>query len=173
MIDRYSYPFFMIFDVESIGLHGEGFAVAFVVVNAEGQLFDQNVFACQPSDAKGEESDREWVAENVPSIPAKFDCPADVRSEFWLCWQHWRHRGAALVSDCGWPVEGRFLAACIDDSPHRKWEGPYPLLDLATALLIKGIDPLSDRPRLPDELPKHDPLADCRQTARLFIENIR
>ena len=28
---------FMVFDVESIGLHGDGFAVAWVVVNREGE----------------------------------------------------------------------------------------------------------------------------------------
>ena len=31
-------PLYMVFDVESIGLHGEGFAVAWVVVNSAGYI---------------------------------------------------------------------------------------------------------------------------------------
>lgn len=171
--NKFSYPFFMIFDVESIGLHGEGFAVAAMVINREGKEINSFVFACPPERADGEPDDRAWVEENVPSISPTHLNPKDVRNDFWFYWTEWREKGAALVADCGWPVEGRFLARCIDDDPSRKWEGPYPLLDLASLLVAQGIDPLLNRPRLPSELPKHDPLADCRQTDRLFIEALK
>ena len=37
---------FMVFDVESIGLHGDGFAVAWVVVNRSGQRLGEGCMAC-------------------------------------------------------------------------------------------------------------------------------
>lgn len=164
---------FMVFDVESIGLHGEGFAVAYVVVTDQGEELDSAVIACPRSMASGSVDDREWVNDNVPPIPPTVKTPQEVRAAFFSAWTEEKSRGARLVADCGWPVEGRFLTACIDDDPSRKWDGPYPLLDLSAALFSRGVNPLEDRERLPSELPKHDPLADCRQSARLFIEAIR
>jgi hypothetical protein len=71
---------------------------------------------------------------------------------------------------CAWPVEARFLAACVDDNPMtHEWSGPYPLHDLASVLMAAGRDPLAKNERLPGELPEHDPLADARQSARLLL----
>lgn len=170
---RYNYGFYMVFDVESIGLHGEGFAVAFGVFDDNGKVYDKGEFACHPDRAFGHINDRKWVNDNVPMQLATHESPIDVREAFWEKWVEWKGKGAALVADCGWPVEGRFLEKCIDDDAARRWEGPYPLLDLASVLIANGQDPLCDRPRLPDELPKHDPAADVRQTARLFLEGLK
>jgi hypothetical protein len=79
-----------------------------------------------------------------------------------------------LAADCAWPVEARFLAACVDDQPEqRAWEGPYPLIDIASVRLAAGLDPLATVERLPSEMPAHDPLADARQSARLLIEALK
>jgi hypothetical protein len=162
---------YMVFDVESIGLHGEGYAVGYVVVDRAGNELEAARLACSPDAAKGEDTGRAWVAEHTPSIPADFVRPADVRWSFWASWLRWRGQGAVLVADCAWPVEARFLAACVDDVPSgREWEGPYPLHDVATARLCAGLDPLATVERLPSELPIHDPLADARQSARLWLE---
>lgn len=162
---------YMVFDVESVGLHGEGFAVAFVVVTADGDELDRARFACDPNFAQGSSEDRRWIAENIPPIPVTHPTPHHVRDAFWSAWQVLKARGAVLVADCAWPVEARFLAACVDDYPSsHKWGGPYPLHDVATARLAAGLDPLATTDRLPSEEPKHDPLADARQSARLFLE---
>jgi hypothetical protein len=180
--------FFMVFDVESIGLHGEGFAVGWVIVNTAGEELDARFYACPHYKASGEEEGRAWVLENCPPLdqfgvnywPPKFadggltTDPVWLRRLFWESWVHWKARGAMLAADCAWPVEARFLAACVDDQPEqRAWEGPYPLIDIASVRLAAGLDPLATVERLPSEMPAHDPLADARQSARLLIEALK
>ena len=164
---------FLVFDVESVGLHGEGFAFGWVLVVGESQTMEGR-FACSPGAASGHDAARYWVKENIAHIPANCETPRQVREAFWETWKLCKALGALLVADCCWPVEARFLAACVDDAPlTREWEVPYPLHDLASIILAKGGDPLATRERLPDELPAHDPLCDARQSARLLIEAMR
>lgn len=166
----------MVFDVESIGLHGEGYAAGYVVVDGDRQELQAGRFACDPRFANGTWKGREWVAANVPPLEETHLTPHAVRDAFWGLWQLWKGRGAVLAADCPWPVEARFLAACVDDargttaSGPRDWEGPYPLVDVASVRLAAGLDPLGAADRLPSELPAHDPLADARQSARLLTE---
>jgi hypothetical protein len=54
----------------------------------------------------------------------------------------YRERSLA-ISFVGVPVEARLFRECIeDDSETRKYQGPYPLHDLATIFLMNGLDPL-------------------------------
>jgi len=163
---------FMVFDVESIGLHGEGFAVGWVVVNREGRRFEEGCLACSPELAGGSLESRKWVDENVPPIvPSQCATPRAVRAAFWSAWRKWVDQGAVLVADCAWPVEARFMALAVeDDIGEREWNGPYPLHDLASMLLALGRDPLTPTQRLADELPAHHPLMDARQSARQLVE---
>lgn len=163
---------FMVFDVESVGLHGEGFAVGFVVVNGYGEEIQHGLIACNPDVADGDGEGRDWVARNVPSFRATHSVawPHEVRNVFWDEWLQWKERGALMVADCAWPVETGFLAECVDDNPDRTWKGPYPLHDLASIVLAQGGDPLKTNDRLPNELPAHNPLNDARQSARLLIK---
>lgn len=165
---------YMVFDVESIGLHGEGFAVGWCVVDDAGKGIASAQYRCDPSKAQGADEDREWVMEHVPNrgpIGSFVGSPRQVRQMFWEAWEYAKKQGAVLVTDCGWPVEARFLAACVDDDPEaRRWAGPYPLHDLASIRLAAGLDPLGTNERLPNELPEHDPQADAMQSARLLIE---
>lgn len=161
---------FFVFDVESIGLHGEGYAVGWVVVGETGATYEESYLACLPGAASGTASSREWVEKNIPQIPITHNTPRAVRDAFWLIWQLWKRNGAVLVADCCWPVEARFLAQCVDDSPQtREWEGPYPLHDVASVLLARGEDPLATRERLHTELPQHHPLKDAKQSARILL----
>lgn len=171
-------PFYMVFDVESIGLHGEGFAVGWVVVDAMGTEHASGLAACHPASANGTPGNREWVRKNIPVLPETNRTPYGVRLAFWNQWEAWKAKGAVLVADCAWPVEARFLAACVDDAeqeglPLRDWDGPYPLHDLASVLLAVGKDPLATYERLPSEMPAHHPLNDARQSARLLVEALR
>lgn len=164
---------YMVFDVESVGLHGEGFAVGWVVVDETGKELEAVREACSPDKAQGDDDGRIWVDDHC-SIPADHTSPIGVRSSFWASWLRWKEQGAVLVADCAWPVEARFLVDCVeDDCVARTWEGPYPLHDVATARLCAGFDPLATVERLPNELPQHDPLADARQSARLWLEAIK
>ena len=161
-------PFFMVFDVESIGLHGEGFAAGYVVLDNNGKEQEADVFACRPIDAGGEPDDRLWVAENIPALPVTHDSPRGVRAAFFRRWLHWKERGAVLAADCCWPVEARFLAACVDDHPaDHKWSGPYPLHDVASMLLMAGLDPVGSYWEEQDGV-KHHPMCDAHQSARML-----
>jgi hypothetical protein len=96
-----------------------------------------------------------------------------IRGDFWKAWLRWLNDGAVLCADCAWPVEARFLAACVDDNPSaRTWNGPYPLHDLASLRLAADKNPLATEDRLPHELPVHNPLADALQSARLLVETL-
>lgn len=164
---------FLVFDVESIGLHGEGFAVGWVLVKDGAQILEGRI-ACPPEFAAGADESRKWVAANIAPIPVNCTTPSQVRARFWESWTFCKDKGALLVADCSWPVEARFLAACVDDDPgKREWEGPYPLHDLASIILANGGDPLATAERMERELPIHDPLADARQSARLLVDALR
>lgn len=165
----------MVFDVESVGLHGQGFAVGYVVVNGFGVEITHALIACSPMAANGDDDDRNWVAENVPVFEPTIKCkePFEVRQAFWNQWLCWKDRGTVLVADCCWPVEARFLIECVDnDRAHRMWQGPYPLHDIASVLLAHGKNPTEKFTRLPSELPEHNPLNDARQSARILIESL-
>lgn len=166
------HPYFFVFDVESIGIHGEGFAVGYVVIGQIGML-EEGKFACNPVLAEGDLDDRGWVAKHVPPIASNCPNMEAVRWAFLNRWLEWKERGAVMIADFGWPVEARFLASMIDLDRHKlKWQGPYPLFDLGSILLAKGQDAHATHGRRPDELPEHDPLCDARQSARLLIENL-
>lgn len=164
---------YMVFDVESVGLHGEGFAVGWVVIEGEKEV-GSGYHATDPINVGGNWPGRQWVAKNVVGLRYDCDGPLDVRHRFWAAWSAIKARGGLLVADCLWPVEARFLIQCVDDDPDaREWGGPYPFIDVASVRLAAGLDPLATADRLPDELPAHDPLADARQSARLFIEALK
>jgi hypothetical protein len=173
---------FMVFDVESVGLHGEGFAAAYVVIDRSGRELESGAYACNPRHAIGLADGLDWVEANVTDVHDSglardfgdglgSPSPRAVRERFWERWVAWKEQGVLLAADCLWPVEARFLAACVDDDPiAREWSGPYPFIDVASVRLAAGLDPLETVGRLPRELPAHNPLADARQSARLLIE---
>ncbi len=74
-----------------------------------------------------------------------------------------------VAVDAGYPVEALFLAACVaDDFATRQWLAPYPLHEVQTAVTLTEYK-LADE-RRPNELPMHNPLADARQSARIWLE---
>lgn len=174
MTDKWKPAFWFIIDVESIGLHGEGFQVAWVVIDTSTDLRVAELkLWCHAESARGGVIGRNWVSSNVPAMRvARGYCesPRVLRERFWGEWLEWKAQGAVMGADCPWPVEARFLIACVDEDPvMRAWEGPYPLIDIASVLAERGMDPLADHERREDE-PKHCPLGDARQSARLFLE---
>lgn len=165
-------------DVESIGLHGEAFAVAWLVCDSEtGEELDSGRYAINWRQAQGDTQDREWVEQNIRYIVPTHTSAAEMREDFWVVWKRWRQNGAILAADCPWPVESRFLAQCVDyDRATMKWEGPYPLLDVVSVRLgaAESVEQaMEGGERLPDELPLHDPLADCRQSMRVLLAALK
>lgn len=162
---------FFVFDVESVGLHGEAFAVAGGVYLENGAAQWEFGFCCPIDECSGDESDRQWVKENMPTLEVTHRVPVGIRDAFWEAWMKAKAQGAVMAVECGWPVEAGFLSRCIRDYPEdRKWEGPYPMHDVASVMLAAGMDPMRNYPRTPSEMPPHNPLADARQSARLLSE---
>lgn len=165
---------FMVFDVESVGLHGDAFAVGWTVVNRDGDRLGEGCISCPIDLCNGDDRNRVWVEQNVPKLVVTNPTPEDLRDSFWKEWIYWSTQGAVLVADCSWPVEANFLSSCVKMSPEeREWTGPYPLHDLASMLLIFGVDPRATTDRLPDELPAHHPQMDARQSARHLVACLR
>lgn len=162
---------FFVFDVESIGLHGEAFAVAWVVITRDGATLEEGCYACPPKYAKGLSANRKWVEDNVPPLQNTHRDPRELRQAFWEKWMEWKRQDAWMVADCLWPVEAGFLSACVDDKLiGREWDGPYPFLDLSSIIFAAGLDPLMGHDRLENETPAHHPLCDARQSARLLVD---
>lgn len=160
---------FFVFDVESIGLHGQGYAVGGGVYLENGAAQWEFRFACPVAECAGSDDGLKWVKENAPLITETHRSPKAMRDSFWVEWKKAKEQGAIMVADCGWPVESRFLAECIDDdSVDRSWDGPYPLHEIASYLAAAGLDPLAKHERTASEMPVHDPLADARQSARML-----
>lgn len=141
-----SQPPILCFDVECNGLHGAAFAVGAVLLSSRGAV-RETFLARAPLDAPP----MPWVQENV--LPALADVPEThptaraMRDAFWAWFADRKaQKGTLVVVDCGWPVEARFLAACVDDVPHeRAFVGPYPLHEVASLRLAAGMDPFGGR----------------------------
>lgn len=172
---KHDQQLYMVFDVESVGLHGEGFAVGWVIVRRDGGEIARAEYGTDPGLARGDADDLAWVREHcqtMNNVPAE-NGPYWVRERFWEAWEYAKERGAVLAAEVAWPVEANFLSACIADDPERrKWNGPYPLLDVSSVRLAAGFDPTKSVPRHSGELPEHNPLADARQSSRLLLTSL-
>lgn len=166
-----SAPFFFVFDVESVGLHGEAFAVGICVVDQSGKEHAALLFGKRYQSCKGTFDSFEWIRKTVPDFEFQ---TGDMLEGFWHSWWYWKQRGAVMAADVPWPVESAFLSRCINaNHSAREFSGPYPLIDVASVLFACGYDPLATYPRLENEVPQHNPLADARQSARLLTMALR
>jgi hypothetical protein len=171
----FNFSHYFVLDVESIGLHGEGYAAAYAVFDTNGTELAAETFSCNPQNAKGDASDRNWVTKNVPPVFINCSSPGEVRNKILQAWLIWRPKGAALCADCTWPVESNFLSAAIADrtaveGESAKWLGPYPVLDISTfrILLLQCRQPLPERDLV--QYPEHQPLADVRYSAKVLFD---
>lgn len=154
----------MIFDVESVGLNGEGFAVGVVVVDQKSKaVLEKAYFACPHSSAQGKDEDRKWIESNViPYLPPpNLTTTEQVREEFWQSYRRIveKHPDASIWADCGYPVEYGFMKACTQDLSDRIWQAPYPLQEIATIRTALGLDPTLAYDLPPDK--RHNPLEEC------------
>lgn len=159
---------FFVFDVESVGLHGEGFAVGGGVFLENGALRWGFCLACPIDEAEGLIADRQWVKENIPVLALTHHGTKGLRMDFWKYWEKAKRGGSIMAADCLWPVEANFISACIRDDAQRLADGPYPFLEIASFLQAAGMDPIGTYNRTSSELPKHNPYCDAVQSARIL-----
>lgn len=164
---------FFVFDVESIGLFGEAYAVGYSVVERSGIERAASCYYVDPLDCSGDADGHAWVKKNAPSLGGNRDAEllasaAELREVFVGQLQQWQARDAVVAADCPFPVEAKFLLDCRRQLGHG-FRSPYPLIDVASVVMAAGMDPTATFPRMDRELPIHDPLADARQSARILI----
>ena len=170
--------YYFVFDVESVGLYGTGFAYGAVLIDPEGTEIASWCEGTKPDGTMGDALSWKWVQDNIPlgSIPQSVGIES-LRRLFWDTWKTAqgmaadRGANALMVADCPYPVETNFLASVVNQcATDRFGESPYPLIDVGSVRLAAGMNPLGSCERLPNELPIHNPLADARQSARLLRE---
>lgn len=164
-----------VFDVESVGLMGEGFAVGAVLVNRQtGNEVNSFLFHCPSAAAQGSMVDREWVDKHVViEAPCTAQTPTEVRAQFWSALRETNREGVGIYADVPWPVEADFLLRAARENHHLQPQIIYPLLDVATLLVADNVDPLRTHRRQADEKPRNNPLADARQSARLLCRTLK
>lgn len=169
---------FFVFDVESMGLFGQAFAVAGGVYNKERKRLHEFAFHINGWNdfeiIEGTKEDRKWVTENVtlPESSIGFDYFEDFHQAFWDEWIKAKNEyGAEMAGECIFPVEVNFLNEVC--SIHATMEtSPYPVHEIASFMASSGLDYKTSQERLESELPAHNPLMDSRQSARLLFESL-
>ena len=166
--------YYFSFDVESMGLLGQPFAVGWVVVDEEGNEEEEGYLA-YPHPLKDVASgDLQWMKENVlPHLPEP-NCEdhLELYERFWEAWTSAQanYKDIMIVSDVPFPVEAGFLLKCMKYLDLGMEDSPYPVLDVASVLLATGGDPLNEAERLDNEKPAHHPTNDARQSVRQLLE---
>lgn len=176
----------MFFDVETNGLYGEAFAVGYVVTTGDGTVIGEGIHHCWYNEAEPDKNDpsprltEEFLTKFVLPAMINADChtPGEVRGRFFEAWQKAKADADSigeplyLVADVAYPCETRFLLQVRNDGEPGEFS-VYPLLDNSTMLIAKGFDPVATLSRRDDELPAHNPLADARQTMRVWFQLAR
>lgn len=177
-MDIYQKPLFII-DVESVGLYGEGFAVAGAVWH-DGRVVDIFQRACPVEAAEGSDEDRQWVLGNVPlnNLTYTNKNPREVRQAFMEKWRGLRQEypGIWMAGDCIFPVETRFVEQTTrEHTPPGSFpsDSPYPLIDIASILAAAGMDPTESYSRGADQ-ELHHPMGDVLHSVhRLSLASIK
>lgn len=162
---------FFVFDVEAIGLRGEGFAFGYVIIENKKEVERGALFFARAG-AVGSATGRAWVNKHVPPrFPnsRQFESGSALRVECWRLIKEEAAKGAKFFAEGGFPVEANFLLACAATMDSEETI-PYPLYDVMTVVAAAGLDPMAKRERLYAEEPEHNPEADARQSARLLLE---
>jgi len=189
--------YFFVFDVEAMGLFGPSFAVGWTIVDETGKTLQEGLYRLvlplkmadllrQPHH-RIRAQDPQWIRENVTPVLDKCTDMAQVEVEvfgdmrdllpaFWKRWTELKAEfpGIVMAADCLFPVEATFVMdAMRADDKLTMDHSPYPFIEIGTMLMANGKNPLADYDREPREMPVHNPLADARQSARLFIAAFR
>lgn len=160
-----------ILDAETDGLYGNILTVAVAVTDYNGGVIELFYGGVQSAI----ESVRDpWVLENVvPRIRdyTPFDSEYDLLEAVWSLWEKYRDSATCYV-DVPFPVESGLLTKVVShDLDNRKFSAPFPLIDLASMLLAKGIDPDTSRSELADSnLEQHNALDDVLMTNSILTQ---
>ena len=141
---------FLSVDAEVDGLYGRAFAIA-VTIREDGH--EIGAFTGRIGDEYVTDA---WVRENV--LPAlvgmevTHTSPDELEEAFWAFYESTFVDGQygrgpdpqlCVIAHCGAPVESGLFARCVARDSSRTFQGPMPLHEVGTALLLKGADATS------------------------------
>jgi hypothetical protein len=169
----------LIFDVESDGMYGQGFAIGYIILD------DKNNIIKYDSIKSREEIKNEWVKENVlPNLKTikTVDTNKELRTIFYNVLQE--NKDCEIWSDVNFPVETNFLSDIAkDDIDDMAFNMPYPLKDISTIVIVnvsrKDVfnNKLFSRyeqlihSKNVYEIKEHNPLHDCVASAYVLTQN--
>lgn len=153
-------------DAETDGLYGPVIAIG--AVTTDGHIFSGRIaddFPGQPENA--------WVLENVwPHLQGlpQYENRIKLLDSFWDFYLKLRH-SHSIWADYGSPVESGLFRSCVLlAEEERAFLGPYPLHDVASALVARGYNPDMDRVENSGltDLQRHNPVDDCRASIAIL-----
>lgn len=177
-----------VFDVESNGLHGEGFAYGYVVVRTHEDLSEPEILEegeCYSIQGAKDAASVEWVKDNVlpkldkltPYLQEATIDPSSLSNEIVMTtrelrekfyqvytkWKEYKEDKVEFWSDVNFPVETNFLHAIVKDGEGaRDWSMPFPLRDVANFVDLEINR--KEYSKLPD-LKEHNPRDDAKASA--------
>jgi hypothetical protein len=129
------------FDVESIGLYGNGFAFGAVASDAKGQILDKCAYAYLTEEIIKELNKIDFFV-NGDGKDIISECKKlqqvkslkELRQKFYDFYLAYKSN-CDIYSDVNFPVETNFLKDVVmDDIENRQFTMPYPLLDVANVV---------------------------------------
>lgn len=174
----------IVFDVESIGLYGDPFAIGWAIFKggelretggvALRSIVDSKRYGADSEGARGALGGWRWIAEN-PTPESNLSLvasKAELLAALGRLLKGHKARGFEIAADFPSPVEANAIIECARLGLLSFEDSPYPLWDIAGFMACAGMDPKATYPRRPDESPPHCPVADAIQSGRLLFEAI-
>ena len=133
---------FFFVDAETDGLYGNIISVAVIITDGDCKTLSTHYMGVRKENLV---VTNQWVRENV--VPKLGDY-TPYESEYDLLeavWTLWHESGATwAVADCCCPVESHLFRKCVEHNPEeRMFQGPFPLVDIASMKVAKGLDPIA------------------------------
>ena len=135
-------------DAETDGLYGGFLTVALIATDWKASEIERAYYGIKKENMVVKDA---WVKENVlPKMGIYEEC-VDETELFAKVWDFWLkyQKEAYAICDVGYPVEMRLFEKCVLlNEEERKWEAPFPMLDLSSILIAKGYAPLIDKEKM-------------------------
>lgn len=124
-------------DVETDGLYGRAWAICAVEFRegVEVSRFERR------EDVVTFPITNEWVKENVLPHNLDIQISDDLYGDFAAWWNE--RKGRPVFAHMGSPVESGVFRTLVERGLIGAFDGPYPLHDVASMLIMKGEDPTS------------------------------
>lgn len=133
-------------DAETDGLYGRFISAAVIITDSKCNELERHYWGIN---VNSEDIESNWVKDNVlPVMGNDYEQCGNEDELIENVWNLWNKYGqdAYVVADVAFPVEARLFEKCIlADREAREYNGPFPLVDVSSLLIARGIEPLTDR----------------------------